>query len=130
MSIPERRRFSRFPFHSQGTLRLAGQQRPGTVLDISLNGALFSPNAATFDSVSRHPCTLELIHSSEHTPSKLDAVIAYRRDDLVALEFLEPGEKTRQVLQTILEMNLAVDALMHRNLPDMLGHATEVDTPV
>lgn len=127
MSVSERRRFPRFPFHSQGALSLAGQHYPGTVLDVSLKGALFSADAA-FAADSGHSCKLELFHAGQPALCHVDAVVAYRREGLVGLEFVEPGENARQLLQTIMEMNLAVHSLLNRNLPEMLGQTADTST--
>lgn len=122
MSYTERRRFPRFPFHSQGCLSLDGGEYLGTLLDVSLKGALFrtpEPLAAMAGS----SCRLEIFHAG--APSRLVATarLAYHRRNLFGLEFSYLTEEAWRLLGSVMHMNLAVETLLHRELPELLEQA-------
>lgn len=123
MPFSERRHFPRFPFHSRGALSLAGQQHLGTVLDVSLNGALFR-TVDPLESIAGGRCNLEIVHSGEPGFRLATARVVYHRDNLLGLEFVELTEYARKFLGEVISMNLAVDALLERELSEMLGQAS------
>ncbi len=120
MSHSERRRSPRFPFHSQGALSFAGQHLQGTVLDISLKGALFSvPNGLELSAGKM--CSLEIFHAGQPGFCSATALVTYQRENLVGLEFVDLTDGARQLLAQVINMNLAVDTLLERDLLEMLG---------
>lgn len=120
MPFSERRHFPRFPFHSLGVLGLAGGQHSGTVLDISLKGALFR-TVEPLEAMAGNSCSLEIFHSGRPGFHIATAVLAYHRRNLFGLEFVELTRDARLLLGEVMNMNLAVDALLHRELPEMLA---------
>lgn len=118
MPASERRRFARFPFHSQGALSIAGQQYQGTVLDVSLKGALFRAEDVLAGAGSM--CSLEIFHAGQPGFCTATALVTYHRENLVGLEFVDLTEGARQLLAQVIDMNLAVDTLLERDLLDML----------
>lgn len=120
MPISERRRFPRFPFHSQGALSVAGQPHPGTVLDVSLKGALFRADNVFGASVG-NMCSLELFHAGQPGFCTATALVTYHRENIVGLEFVDLTDGARQLLAQVANMNLAVDTLLERDLHEMLG---------
>lgn len=119
-SLPERRRYPRFPFHSRGFLAIGEEQHLGTILDVSLKGALFSsvlPVAAEVGQV----CRLEIFHAGQEQVCSAGAVVAYRREAMVGLELVEMDEPTQQVLRQVVDMHLGVPGLLERDLPQILG---------
>lgn len=121
MSSPsERRRYPRFPFHSRGFLAIGEEQHLGTVLDVSLKGALFSSVVPITADVGQI-CRLEIFHAGQDQVCSARAVVAYRRDFMVGLELMEMGEATTQVLRQVVDMHLGVASLLDRDLPQILG---------
>jgi len=119
MSKPERRRFPRFPFHSRGFLAVDGLQHLGTILDISLKGALFS----AVEPLVVEPgtaCRLEIFHAGREEVCNATAVVAYHREGMVGLELLDINAATRQVLEQVVLMNLGPTEMLGRDLPEML----------
>lgn len=123
MPFSERRHFPRFPFHSRGTLHLAGQRHQGSVLDVSLKGALFR-SADPLEAMAGN-LNLEIGHSGEPGFRLATARVVYQRHNLLGLEFVELTEYARQFLGEVINMNLAVDSLLERGLPEMLGQASQ-----
>ena len=122
MSYTERRRFPRFPFHSQGCLTLDGGEYLGALLDVSLKGALFrtpEPLAAMAGS----PCRLEIFHAGAPCQVAVTARLAYHRHNLFGLEFSHLTEDAWRLLGSVMHMNLAVDTLLHRELPELLDQS-------
>ena len=120
MPASERRRFARFPFHSQGALSIAGQPQQGMVLDVSLKGALFCADNP-FTASSGNMCSLEIFHAGQPGFCTATALVTYHRENLVGLEFVDLTDGARRLLVQLIDMNLAVDTLLERNLLDMLG---------
>lgn len=121
MPYPERRRHPRFPFHSSGILELAGTRYSGTLIDISLNGALIRP-AQPVGADATESCCLELLNGNNQS-WRINAVrIAQRRGEMLGLEFLDLNGDAEHFLAMLIEMNLGVVAtLLDRELPAMLG---------
>lgn len=115
----ERRRHPRFPFHSRGFLAMGDEQHLGTILDVSLQGALFAAVAPLGVAVATS-CRLEIYHAGQEQVCSARAVVAYQRGTLVGLELVEVDEATRRVLQQVVDMHLGVSSLLERNLPQML----------
>jgi hypothetical protein len=120
MSASERRRFPRFPFHSQGLLTLAGQAFPGTVLDVSAKGVLFSVEALP-EVAAGADCGLEIMQAGEPEFRTSRAQVAYRRERLLGVEFLDLCEEGHRFLQRVIDMNLGVETMLERGLQDMLA---------
>lgn len=116
----ERRRHPRFPFHASGILHLAGRPHHGTVLDISLKGALFHPPLALAAEPGQR-CHLDLRHAAGGRRLLGAARIACRHDDLLGLEFLSLDSEGRRFLDTLIEMNLAIAPLLERQLPALMA---------
>jgi hypothetical protein len=119
MLYTERRRFPRFPFHSRACLNLAGAAYTGTLLDVSLKGALFQ-SAEAHAAMAGSECRIEILHVGEPGPLVVTARLAYQRRDLFGLEFISLDTETWQMLGDVMNMNLAVDSLLHRDLPELL----------
>ena len=120
MPVPDRRRHPRFPFHSRGFLAIHDEQHLGTVLDVSLKGALFA-SVVPLAVAKGDRCCLELFHAGQEQVCSAKAVVAYRRDSLVGLELVEVDASTAAVLRQVVNMHLGVTSLLDRNLPEILG---------
>lgn len=120
MTTDERRRFPRFPFHSRGFLAIGERQHLGSILDVSLKGALFS-SAEPLALAPGTACRLEIYHAGQEEVGAAAAVVVYCRDGLVGLELHDIDAATSGVLARVVAMNLGVSSLLERKLPDMLG---------
>lgn len=56
------------------------------------------------------------------------ARVAYHRRNLLGLEFIELTKDARMFLGEVINMNLAVDSLLDRELPEMLGQPEPAST--
>lgn len=114
----ERRRFPRFPFHSKGFLSADGRQHLGTVIDVSLKGALFS----SVENLCLGPgtsCQLEIFHAGQEEVCVATAVVAYIREDLIGLQLIDTDQLTQEILSKVIAMNLGVDSLLSRDLGEL-----------
>jgi hypothetical protein len=116
----ERRRFPRFPFHSRGFLSIGERQHLGSILDVSLKGALFS-SVEPLELTPGTACRLEIYHAGQEEVGAATAVVVYCREGLIGLELHDVDAATGGVLARVVAMNLGVSSLLERNLPDMLG---------
>jgi len=128
MSCPERRRHPRFPFHSLAALSLAGEEYRGTLLDVSLNGALFRADHLGCLAPGSS-CQLEVFHAGQPGFCTAEARVAYQRESLVGLQFDSLSAQVRRLLLQVAEMNLAQTALLARQLPEMLGEGAGTVDP-
>lgn len=119
MSLSDRRRYPRFPFHSQARLLLDDFEWIGTLVDISLAGALVS-----VDTVLNPPpaaaCRLAIQRRQGAPAASMRGRIAYCADRLLAIQFLEIGGAAENELRLLIEMNLAAPWLLDRPLPALL----------
>lgn len=92
------------------------------VLDVSLKGALFNADNV-FVAAPLHMCSLDLFHAGQPGFCTATALVSYQRGSLVGLEFVNLSDAARKLLTQVVEMNLAVDTLLERDLSEML------DTP-
>lgn len=95
-------------------------EHPGTVLDVSLKGALFRTQEP-LETVSGNFCALKLSRFGGPAFHVAMARVAYNRGNLLGLEFVELANDARVFLGEVMNMNLAVDELLDRELPEMLG---------
>lgn len=119
MSILDRRSSPRFPFHSRGSLYINGQERTGTVIDISLGGALFAIDLPLADTLGQ---TCELTVQQNRDPGflEINGIIAHHHENLIGIEFFQVDETIRNGILQIIEMNLGVANLLDRDLPALL----------
>lgn len=119
MKIEERRRFPRFPFHSRGFLAIGERQHLGTILDVSLKGALFS-SVERLEIAPGTACRLEIYYAGQEEVGAATALVAYCREGLVGLELHDIDAATCGMLERLVAMNLGVNSLLERPLPEML----------
>jgi hypothetical protein len=115
----ERRWFPRFPFHSRAIFVLDGIRHEGTLVDLSLSGALFSGNAPTF-AVPGERCMLDVLHGAGQCCVRAQARVAYAQGEMVGLQFQLLDFPALQGLMRIAEMNLESPDMMKRELGVLL----------
>ena len=119
MSISDRRRHPRFPFHSRGSLQLGDCIHQGTLLDISLQGGLFVPDANA-ESVAGRECRLKVFNGGSARSVALDGIIVHCHGHLIVIAFKPVGEESVHWFRQVVELNLAMPALLERDVPALL----------
>lgn len=119
MSLSDRRRFPRFPFHSRGELRMGGAWRKGTLVDISLRGALFSLESTPPESEAKL-CALRVFQPCGSQMVLLSGLVVHSGENLIGLKFINLGEAEKAALEQIIDLNLALPRLLERDIPALL----------
>jgi c-di-GMP-binding flagellar brake protein YcgR len=119
MSLSDRRRYPRFPFHSRAQLLLKDLELNGTLLDISLAGALFATDEG-LDFPIRTGCQLAIYRHRRSSFSAIDGEIVHRANHLFGIRFLTVGDTAEDELRQMIDMNLALPHLLKRDLPALL----------
>lgn len=119
MSLTDRRRYPRFPFHSRAQLLFGEAAHHGTLLDISYSGALFSPDDH-IDVPRLTACNLTIYRSGRPTLLAIGGTIMHQGDHLLGIQFREIDEALGSELRQLIDMNLAVPRLLERDLPALL----------
>ena len=120
MSLSDRRRHPRFPFHSRASLQLDDSLHQGTLLDVSLKGGLFVPDAKSDVSAGRE-CRLKVFNGGVGRFFALDGSIVHFHEHLIGIEFKPVSGESLRWFQQVIELNLAIPELMQRDLPALLG---------
>ncbi|AFG36327.1 PilZ domain-containing protein [Spirochaeta africana] len=109
MSIADRRRFTRLPFHSSGTISTAAVRIPFALEDISLKGALVRLSPEDTRALEALPEDTGLQFDLELPAAEQDiqatAVIAHRQDLSIGLEFTMIDIDSITMLRRLLELN-------------------------
>ncbi len=119
MSLLDRRRHPRFPFHTRGAIQVDGCHYHGTLMDISAKGCLFVTDASVRFPVG-NLCHVLVLHAPRRESASLGGVLAHCHEHLLGIEFAEISEEAHQALHQIIEMNLAPPRLLERELPALL----------
>ncbi len=119
MSLSDRRRCPRFPFHSRGRLLLIDRELDGSLIDISLSGALFAIDLPG-DLPSGVACRLAIHHHHQSPARCFCGIAVYRAGPLVGIEFRDIDGDAEEELRLMIEMNLASPQLLDRDLPALL----------
>lgn len=120
MPLSDRRRFPRFPFHSRAGLTVQGSMCRGTLLDISLGGALFAVGAEHADPLGQ-ACELQLFQLDGNPLAAFQGIVAHRGGDtLFGIEFVAVGEREREALRQVIDLNLGTPTLLERGVPALL----------
>ncbi len=119
MVAPERRRTPRFPFHSKGRLSCHDMDCRGTLIDISLFGALFDA-PFTRDAVPGTQCALQVLDLNDALLFNVEGVIAHAEHNHVGIEFAPMEDERQNKIRHIALLNLAPPSLVERTLPALL----------
>lgn len=118
MSLSDRRRYPRYPFHSRAALLLDDRELNGTLIDISLAGALFAVDQR-IDMPTGTECRLA-IHRHREPADSMRGIVVYRDRHLLGIQFMEIGGTAESELRLMIDMNLASPGLLERDLPALL----------
>ncbi len=120
---PEQRHFTRVPFDARIRIIQTGdsQSWAGTLLDISLNGALvIRPDDWTVK--IGEPVQLELqLGEDMQTCLHMDTTVAHIEDTRVGLHCKQMDLDTATHLHRLMELNLGDPELMKRELSELIG---------
>jgi hypothetical protein len=119
MSLLDRRRYPRFPFHSRAAIKVDGCHYQGTLMDISAKGCLFVTDASVRFPVG-NPCHVFVLHAPTRKSPSLGGTLAHTHEHLLGIEFTDIGDEGHEALHQIIEMNLAPANLLERELPALL----------
>jgi hypothetical protein len=119
MSLSDRRRYPRFPFHSRAALLLDDLEFNGTLIDVSLAGALFAVDQH-LDLPSGTECQLAIHRRRWQFGEKMHGTVVYCAKHLLGIQFLEVGGTAEDELRLMIDMNLASPRLLGRDLPALL----------
>ena len=116
----QRRRYPRFPFHRLASIMYDSGECSGTLLDASLNGALFEASSRLGAQLA--DCVLIIPFSRDPEEAiRLEAQVACRRGLRLGLHWARIDAESTMKLQRPVEMNLGTLRLLERPLlqPDL-----------
>lgn len=116
MSLTDRRRHPRFPFHSRARLLLGSAENHGTLVDISFAGALFSPDTR-LQARQRDDCWLTIYRRGRPSLPLIEGHVVHVAEHMLGIQFLPIDATVESELRLMIEMNLAVPHLLDRDVP-------------
>ncbi|MDX9716724.1 MAG: PilZ domain-containing protein [Thauera sp.] len=121
MHSPEKRHFSRIHFSHGATLTFEGGELPCEVVDLSLKGAHIRLPAGSPPLASGLACALELRLDDGESRLRMEATVAHcrGRDAGLTCTMIDLDSITR--LRRLIELNLGDDALLHRELHELVS---------
>ena len=117
MINPQRRVFSRIPFHGKATLCVDERNQACDVLDLSLKGALLSVDFCPV--ASEALCVLSLQLDDERT-IRMNGRIAHTEPPRIGITWTTIDLDSVTHLRRLLELNLGDAELLERELSAML----------
>ncbi|WP_026376974.1 PilZ domain-containing protein [Aestuariibacter salexigens] len=120
----EKRRFNRVIVNSAATLCQGKQQWPVTLVDVSLQGALLSVSSP-FDGDTSQSFLLDIPLPQLDTAIVLEGDIKHVREGLMGfhIELMDIDSATQ--LRRVVELNLADESLLQRDLDALINHYAE-----
>ena len=116
----EKRRFSRITFHRPAHLSVGKSTTMASVLDISLKGALLEvPEGFAAEPNAR--CTLVIRLDAGEALIQLDGQVAHRDGTRLGVHCSTIDLESIAHLRRLLELNLAEEALLYRELATLAG---------
>ncbi len=116
----ERRNFSRITFQRPATLEIGGAAVSCEVVDISMRGALVRLGGATRFTPGQ-PCALTVRLDAGIAVIRMQGAVAHRGGDELGIRCVEIDFDSIAHLRRLLELNLADDAMLHRELGALLA---------
>lgn len=126
--MSERRRFSRVIFSGDCSLseEVAGKIEifETELLDISLNGALVQRPKEWHDEPDVL-INLNLTLSASDIILEINSIVCHQEEGLLGIKFLTLSLESISHLRRLIELNLADEALMHREMSQLINLAEE-----
>lgn len=118
---PEKRHFSRIPIEGKATLECGDRKWISRLLDVSLKGALVArPDGWTLMLGDR--CHLQLSLPDSDVSIVMEAAVAHENERLVGFRCEQIDLASISHLRRLIELNLGDEALLERELGELLGH--------
>lgn len=114
----EHRQFTRIAFPVTASIRVAGQDWPTELLDLSLKGALFTTPAGWAGAVG-HSAALRVVISGD-IAIRMDGVIAHMENQHAGMVCQHIDVESAAHLRRLVELNLGNDSQLHRELAAMI----------
>ncbi len=108
VDAPERRRFSRIPFHASVELHAERALAPARLLDVSLKGALVEVGGE-FQADPGDPCALALKLGGGETVIRMDGTVAHRDGVRAGIRWHAIDLESIAHLRRLVELNLGED---------------------
>ena len=121
--MQNRRQFSRVLFSTDAQVIFNDHQYPCKLLDVSLHGALITKCDA-FISNTNSNAILRFILPQSEIEIKMEVVVCHIESDHIGLKCHHIDIDSITYLKRLIELNLADDELLHRELA-MLIHDTQ-----
>lgn len=118
---PNRRRFSRIPFHSEAGLFLPDGEHAVEVLDLSLQGALIAPTASMYVTVGSNG-TLKIRLDDAGTTIRMGVTVVHHMGNYYGLACREIDLDSVTHLRRLVELNLGDEALAEREFALLTNH--------
>jgi hypothetical protein len=115
----ERRDFSRIEFRCPATLNVNSRSTTCHLLDIALRGARIQ-TTPTFDAAAGDPCVLLVRLDAGSVSIRMIGTVAYNRSGTVGITCRGIDLDSAMHLRRLLEVNLAEDRLLDRELNALL----------
>ncbi|MBI4998504.1 MAG: PilZ domain-containing protein [Rhodocyclales bacterium] len=117
MSLSDRRLHPRFPFHSRGQLSIddGGLELNGTLIDISLGGALFAADQHR-DIPTGTQCRLAVYQRQRPSFVVMHGSVINHTRNLTGIQFQDVSDAAAGKLRQLIDMNLGVLHLLERDL--------------
>lgn len=115
----ERRAHPRYPFLSKARVICPEITYPGTLIDISIYGALFYASFLD-NAVPGTRCVLQVLNLKEDMLFQVNGAIAHTGQSLVGIEFAPLDHALQSRIRQITQFNLAPPGHAERELPALL----------
>ena len=117
----EQRHFTRIPFDAEANIECGNRQWRSQLLDISLRGALLN-RPADWQGQLGDRCRLALHLADSAVEIDMDAEVAHLEDDHIGFHCLHIDLDSVTHLRRLVELNLGDQALLERELAELLAH--------
>ena len=117
--MENRRQFSRILFSTSAQLEFAGSTYPCKLLDVSLHGALITKCDA-FNGKKDSEATLRFTLPQSDIEIRMDVLICHIEQKHVGLKCHHIDINSITYLKRLVELNLADDKLLHRELTSLI----------
>ena len=115
----ERRAHPRYPFLSKARMICPEITHPGTLIDISIYGALFHASSIG-NAVPGTRCVLRVLSLKEDMLFQVNGAIAHTGQSFVGIEFAPLDDAVQSRIRQITQFNLAPPDHADRELPALL----------
>jgi len=122
--MSERRKFSRISFSGKCSLtdEISGKTKnwPSELLDISLNGALVC-RPQSWHTTDDMTIQLNLCLEGSDIVLEIGGEICHQEDDVLGIKFLTLSLDSISHLKRLIQLNLADEELMHREISQLIN---------